>query len=51
MTRRSGTPGEVAEVVAFLAGPASGWLRGCNIETDGGLTAMLETEAIIEPPG
>lgn len=49
MTRRSGQPEEVAEVVAFLASPASGWVRGCNIETDGGLTAMLETETIIAP--
>ena len=49
MTGRSGTPTEIAEVIAFLAGPASGWVRGCNIETDGGLTAMLETGAIIDP--
>jgi NAD(P)-dependent dehydrogenase (short-subunit alcohol dehydrogenase family) len=49
MTGRSGTPAEIAEVIAFLANPASGWVRGCNIETDGGLTAMLETGAIIDP--
>jgi NAD(P)-dependent dehydrogenase (short-subunit alcohol dehydrogenase family) len=47
MTRRAGRPEEVAEVIAFLASPASGWVRGCNIETDGGLTAMLETAQII----
>lgn len=47
LTRRSGTANEVARVVAFLANPASGWVRGCNIEADGGLTAQLETEAII----
>lgn len=49
MTRRAGTPEEVAEVIAFLVEPASGWVRGCNIETDGGLTAMLETRDIIGP--
>ncbi|MEM6634483.1 MAG: SDR family oxidoreductase [Pseudomonadota bacterium] len=47
LTRRSGRAEEVAEVVAFLADPASGWVRGCNIEADGGLTAQLECEAII----
>ncbi|MXQ07326.1 SDR family oxidoreductase [Alphaproteobacteria bacterium GH1-50] len=49
MTRRSGSPEEVAEVIAFLTSPASEWVRGCNIETDGGLTAMLETRDIIGP--
>jgi NAD(P)-dependent dehydrogenase (short-subunit alcohol dehydrogenase family) len=49
MTKRSGTPDEIAQVIAFLASPASEWVRGCNIETDGGLTAMLETEKLIDP--
>ena len=49
MTRRPGTPKEIAEVIAFLASPASEWVRGCNIEADGGLTAMLETEQLITP--
>ncbi|MDU8944657.1 SDR family oxidoreductase [Ovoidimarina sediminis] len=47
LTRRSGRAEEVAAVVAFLADPASAWVRGCNIEADGGLTAQLETETII----
>lgn len=49
MVGRAGTPREVANVISFLAGPQSHWLRGCDIETDGGLTAMLETEKIIGP--
>lgn len=48
MTGRPGRPEEVAAVIAFLASPASSWVRGCNIETDGGLSAMLETETIID---
>ncbi|MDJ1007002.1 MAG: SDR family oxidoreductase [Paracoccaceae bacterium] len=43
MTGRPGRVEEIAEVIAFLAGPGSGWVRGCNIEVDGGLTALLET--------
>lgn len=49
LTRRPGSPEEVGAVIAFLAGPAAAWVRGCNIEADGGLTAMLETETIIDP--
>ncbi len=34
---RMGTPGEVAEVVAFLASPASSYITGQTIIVDGGL--------------
>ncbi|GAA2688396.1 MULTISPECIES: SDR family NAD(P)-dependent oxidoreductase [Nonomuraea] len=34
---RLGTPADVAAVVAFLAGPDSGWVTGQNIHVDGGL--------------
>lgn len=34
---RVGTPADVAELVAFLAGPTSGWVTGQNIRADGGL--------------
>lgn len=50
LTRRAGQPQEVADVIAFLASPKASWVRGCNIEADGGLTAMLETETLIDPP-
>ena len=42
ITGRAGTPGEVAEVIRFLASPAASWVTGCNIEADGGLTAELD---------
>jgi NAD(P)-dependent dehydrogenase (short-subunit alcohol dehydrogenase family) len=46
LSGRAGTHEEVAEAVAFLAGPASGWVRGVNLEVDGGLAAQFEIEAL-----
>jgi 3-oxoacyl-[acyl-carrier protein] reductase len=34
--RRLGQPGDIAAVVAFLAGPDSGWISGQNLAADGG---------------
>jgi 3-oxoacyl-[acyl-carrier protein] reductase len=34
---RLGQPGEIAEVVAFLASDASGWVSGQNLRANGGL--------------
>ena len=34
---RLGQPPEIAEVVAFLAGPAAGWVTGQNIRVNGGI--------------
>lgn len=38
---RPGRPEEVAEVIAFLASPASSWVQGLNIDIDGGLSAIM----------
>jgi NAD(P)-dependent dehydrogenase (short-subunit alcohol dehydrogenase family) len=46
LSARAGTADEVAEVVAFLASPASAWVRGVNLEVDGGLAAQLEIAAL-----
>ena len=46
LSGRAGTPDEVAEAVAFLASPASVWVRGVNLEVDGGLAAQLEIAAL-----
>lgn len=51
LTRRSGTAEEIAEVIHFLCQPASSWIKGCNIEADGGLTAQLEAEDLIGAGG
>lgn len=34
---RPGTPKDIAPVVAFLLSDGSGWIRGTNISTDGGM--------------
>ncbi len=35
--KRLGQPEDIAAVVAFLAGPDSGWISGQNLSADGGL--------------
>lgn len=39
---RPGRPTDIAPVVAFLLSDGSGWLRGVNIATDGGMRAHIE---------
>ena len=49
---RAGRPGlaeEIANVVAFLAGPESRWLKGTDIPVDGGMTAMAICDAMELP--
>ena len=35
--KRVGTAQEVADVVAFLAGPEAGWMTGQNVQAGGGV--------------
>lgn len=39
--RRAGSPEEVAEVIAFLAGPASSYINGASLPVSGGTPAGL----------
>ena len=48
---RAGTPGEVADVIAFLAGPDSRWLKGVDIAIDGGMGAMTQSDQLGLPVG
>lgn len=46
LSGRPGLPEEVAEVIAFLASNSSRWIKGQDIVVDGGMSAMLQTEAL-----
>jgi NAD(P)-dependent dehydrogenase (short-subunit alcohol dehydrogenase family) len=37
---RSGTPEEVAELIAFCISQAARWMNGVDVITDGGMGAM-----------
>ena len=41
LTRRVGTPEEVAGLVGYLCGPDGGFITGHSIRIDGGLGVML----------
>ena len=43
---RPGNPDEVAEVIVFLASPASHWLNGIDIVVDGGMGALIATDTM-----
>lgn len=40
---RIGEPEEVAEIVAFVASPAAGWINGNQIPANGGLLSMAQS--------
>lgn len=48
---RPGTPSEVADVITFLAGPDSHWLKGIDITIDGGMGAMALSDMLELPAG
>lgn len=41
---RAGSADEIGRVIAFLASPESGWIRGANLPVDGGISAMVESD-------
>jgi len=43
---RAGLPGEVADVILFLASPQSAWIKGQDITIDGGMSAMGMSDAM-----
>lgn len=43
---RPGLPGEVADVIIFLATPQSHWIKGQDIVIDGGMGAMAATDML-----
>lgn len=43
---RPGTPGEVADVIVYLASPESAWIKGQDIVIDGGMGAMAMSDAL-----
>lgn len=43
---RAGTAEEIAPVIAFLASPESGWIRGQDIVIDGGMSGIITSEAL-----
>ena len=43
---RPGLPDEVADIILFLASPASNWLNGTDIVIDGGMGALAQTDML-----
>ena len=43
---RSGTPSDIAPVVAFLCSDGARWVNGANIPADGGLEASVNAEVL-----
>ena len=41
---RAGTPGEIADIIVFLASPESNWIKGQDICIDGGMSAMAGSD-------
>lgn len=43
---RAGLPGEVADVIVYLASPESHWIKGTDLVIDGGMGAMGMSDAM-----
>ena len=46
ITGRAASVDEIAAVIAFLAGPEAGWVRGIDLPVDGGLEAAMLTRVL-----
>ncbi|MDN5915852.1 MAG: SDR family oxidoreductase [Pseudonocardia sp.] len=44
-TKRLGTPADIANAAAFLLGPESTFITGCDLLVDGGVVAAVQTGA------
>ena len=42
--KRLGTPADIANAVAWLAGPEAGLVTGCDLRVDGGMVAALHAQ-------
>jgi len=45
-TGRAARPTEIADLIVFLAGPHSRWVKGQDITIDGGLSATAQADAL-----
>ncbi len=43
---RPGVPGEIADVIVFLASEQSRWINGQDVVIDGGMSAMIMSDAL-----
>lgn len=43
---RPGTAAEIADVIVFMSGPQSAWIKGQDIVIDGGMSAMAMSDAL-----
>ncbi len=43
---RPGSPGEIADVIVFLASEKSAWIKGQDLVIDGGMSAMSMSDAL-----
>lgn len=46
MMGRPGNPEEIAAVIVFLASSEASWVKGINIDIDGGLAAMMTSQML-----
>lgn len=50
-TKRLGTPADIANAAAFLLGPESTFVTGCDLLVDGGVVAAVRSGGVTPPAG